>query len=155
MSLEKSTPILSAETLRKEYLGKRQEALERRGEFTQALDAVSDINTLPTVLRRYAFLSDSVDETGRMAVPIFKEVFPEYQGRDEFGYQKDDYAISAETPLETTLEILQDYNRGEITQYELYQELGFDSPLTSVIERVTGVSGEKLIRDAIADSSDE
>src|SRR5665213_661186 len=104
MSFEKPTlPQMSEEELHQEFLQHRQNALEKREEFTQALEAATDINEFSSILAKYAFLSDSLSADGELVIPGFAKVFPEYQGNDDFGFQKDDYAIDTEHSLESTL----------------------------------------------------
>ena len=151
--MEKRPPIISEEAFSRESLKNRQKALEKREEFSQALEKSASTNELLSVLRGFAFMSYDLREDGEMMIPGFKKVFPEYRGKDDFGFQKDDYAIDTEHPLKSTLDAIERYNRGEVTEYELYQEVDFNNPTLPALERITGISLESLIHEDVKQSA--
>ena len=155
MNIEKPLPPqLSEEEIHHEQLKHRERALEQRVEFEQALEQSEDMGQLIEALRRYAFVSHHLYEEGELVVPGFTQVFPEYRGKDEFGVQKNDYAIDTEHPLDATLDAIQQYNRGEIDEYRLYQAVGIHSPTIRPLERLTGVTLDDAITKDIERSKE-
>ena len=132
---------MSEEAIRDEYLKHRQAAIENRVAFSDALEKVSTIGELTDALRRFSFLSDDLGiGEAQLMIPGHAETLPEARGVDEFGFKKDNYGISTQHPLEDTLNLIEEYSRGEIAEQELYETLGFNNPALKVLERIIGIS---------------
>lgn len=117
----------------------RHAALEKREAFFAALKEAATIDELIETLKTYAYL----DWEGEMVTPVFMQEDEEYaQTVPHDGL----WVVDNVVPLEGTINVLEAYRQGHLSEQQLYAALRLEYNALSAMIRITGVAydGEQV-----------